>query len=89
MSLLIGNVTQPRFHLTGNGLIFDKTLILKVFGLLQEKENGYEEGRTRGAKNSEPCRITSTGLFFSGLPYVIVLFLLGRLTSQGLGEINR
>jgi hypothetical protein len=51
MSLLIGNVTQPRFHLTGNGLIFDKTLILKVFGLLQEKENGYEEGRTRGANH--------------------------------------
>jgi hypothetical protein len=44
-----GNMIQRRFLLSGNGLIFNKPLILKVFGCLQEKDNGYEEGCTRGA----------------------------------------
>jgi hypothetical protein len=42
------NVPQRRFRPTGSGLIFYNPLILMAFCKQREKENGYEEGCTRG-----------------------------------------
>jgi hypothetical protein len=45
-----GNITQRRFRLAGNGLIFNNSMNNEGLRIKGRTENGYEEGCTRGAR---------------------------------------